>query len=378
MQNTAQPWLAYELTDSAALLGLVSALQFTPQLLFSLFAGELIDRFPKKKVLILTQSSLLTITLALALLVASDAIRYWQLLVCAAALGLVNTLDMPARQAYLNALVKKSALMNAIALNSAAFNLARALGPALAGLTLRFWGLSVSFFLNAASFGAVLLSLLLNKSQNAEAPPEQIACSLKSISDGLKYIYNAKPVYSALLMTAAVSSLSMCFGVLTPVFSRTVLRQAETGYGLLMGCVGVGAFCGAMYTAARSSAGPQKNLMLACAIFAALSLGLTGLTRTYALTALGLGLSGFFLLVFAANANAAIQMAADGNRIGRVMSVYTLASAGTIPLGNLLAGALAQRFGARRGFIGCGTVLLLLVGAVWLYTRSMGDFAGAP
>lgn len=377
MQNAAQPWLAYELTDSAALLGLVAALQFTPQLLLSLFAGDLVDRFPKKKVLLLTQSALLTVTLALALLVSSGAVRYWHLLASAAALGLVNTLDMPARQAYLNTLVEKPALMNAIALNSAAFNLARALGPALAGLTLRFWGLSACFFINAASFGAVLISLFLIRQRSAEPPPEQRASPLKSIADGLKYIHGTKPVYNALLMTAAVSSFSMCFGVLTPVFSRTVLGQAETGYGLLMGCVGAGAFLGAMYAAAHSAAGPKTAFLLVCPLLAALSLILTGITSAYALTALGLGLSGFFLLVFAANANAAVQMAADGKRIGRVMSVYTLASAGTIPLGNLLAGALAERFGARFGFIGCGALLLMLVGAVWLHARISGGFESA-
>ena len=159
MQNVAQPWLAYTLTKSAFLLGLVGALQFLPVLLFSLFAGVLVDKFSKKKILFFTQSASLVVTLILAILDFSGRIQYWHILVLAAALGLVNTLDMPARQSFVIQLVGKEDLMNAIALNSTMFNFARVVGPAIAGLVMGYYGVGMCFLANSISFAAVVISL---------------------------------------------------------------------------------------------------------------------------------------------------------------------------------------------------------------------------
>ncbi len=169
MKNIAQPWLAYSLTSSAFLLSLVSALQFTPMLLFSLFAGAWTDKLPKKSILLFTQSASLIITLSFAILNSTGIIQYWHILVLAALMGIVNTLDMPARQSFVIELVGKIDLMNAIALNSSVFNLARIIGPALAGLVMGIWGLTVCFYANAISFGAVIISLLLMNPEHAQA-----------------------------------------------------------------------------------------------------------------------------------------------------------------------------------------------------------------
>jgi len=163
MQNIAQPWLAFQLTNSPFLLSVIGAFQFTPVLLFSLFAGVLIDKLPKKNILIFTQSASLVITLILAILVLTGKIQYWHILVTATALGFVNTLDMPSRQTFVIELVGKEDRMNAIALNSTVFNLSRIVGPAIAGIVMGYFGAAACFFANSFSFGAVVISLFFIK-----------------------------------------------------------------------------------------------------------------------------------------------------------------------------------------------------------------------
>jgi len=168
MQNIAQPWLAYTLTNSPFLLSLIGIVQFTPMLIFSLFAGVIIDKFSKKKILIFTQSASLMVTLILAILVWSGKIQYWHILVMSIILGIVNTIDMPSRQSIIIELVGREDLMNAIALNSMVFNVARIIGPALAGLVMGYAGIAVCFFANAISFAAVLISLFFIKLKSIE------------------------------------------------------------------------------------------------------------------------------------------------------------------------------------------------------------------
>lgn len=369
MQNIAQPWLAYQLTDSPFLLGLVGALQFTPVLLFSLFAGVLVDRFSKKKLLIITQSASLMTTLALAILVATGKIQYWHLLVTSTLLGFINTLDMPVRQSFLIELVDEGDLMNAIALNSAVFNLARAVGPAVAGLVMKYLGLSACFLINSATFGAVLVSLFFIRPRPVGAPTVKSANIFKDIREGLRYIYDRKPLFVTILIMAVVGTFSMNFNVLVPVFSVEVLHQSETGYGILMSCMGLGSFLGAMLIAAISKKGPRKFFLLVVPIFVGLSLIFTGLTNTYALTGAALGMTGFFFIMYSSNANSAIQMDTDKAYLGRVMSVYTLVFAGSAPLGNLYAGTIAEKLSARLGFIACGGIILALLLPIYIYLK---------
>ncbi len=369
MQNIAQPWLAYKLTDSALLLGLVSAMQFLPVLLFSLFAGVLVDRFPKKKLIIITQTASLIITGALAILVYSGNIQYWHLLVTSTLLGFVNTLDMPVRQSFLIELVGKEDLMNGIALNSAMFNLARTIGPAIAGLVMKYFGIATCFLVNSITFAAVLVSLFFIKPLIVQKPVIRDVNIFKDIMDGLKYIYRKKILFVTILIMAVVGTFAMNFNVLVPVFSVQVLHQSETGYGLLMSCMGIGSFFGAMLIAAISKSGPKKFIMFVIPIFAAVALTLTGLTSVYALTGIALGVTGFFFIMFASNANSTMQMNTESKYLGRVMSVYTLVFAGSTPLGNLYAGGITQKFGARIGVIACGGIILVLMIPIYIYLR---------
>ena len=375
MQNIAQPWLAYKLTDSALLISLVGALQYLPMLLFALFAGVYVDRVPKKKILLFTQSASLVIVFALALLVSTGAIQYWHLLVAATALGCVNTLDMPARQAFLSELVPKEELMDAIALNSAVFNMARTIGPAVAGVVMEVWGIAVCFYVNAFSFAAVVVSLFfIHPHPNvrpAGAMPTR-ADMKRDILEGLRYMKEKKILLLTLMGLFTLGTFALNFSVLVPVFSKTVLGQQEKGYGFLMSCMGIGSFVGAMLVAAQSKKKPSKLVLYGFPVFAALSLIALGLTRTYALSCAAIAFAGYFIIRYTATANSTLQTNSDPEHLGRVMSAYTLVFAGTSPIGNLFAGSIAQKFGASAGFLACGGVILALLIPINLYRVRLG------
>lgn len=362
MQNIAQPWLAYSLTRSPLLLSLVGALQYTPVLLFSLFAGVVIDRLPKRNILFFTQAASLVITFLLALLTSTGQIRYWHILVLATCLGVVNTLDMPSRQSFVIELAGKDDLMNAIALNSTAFNMARIIGPSIAGVVMAAAGVSVCFFVNSVSFAAVLISLFFIH----PVPPPKTAQDgdrvLDNVREGLCYISGHDILLETLMVVAIVSTFAPNFSVLVPVFASKVLRQGEAGFGFLMSMLGVGSLAGSLFIAMLSKTGPKRFIQLIVPLLVGAFLIVTGCTGLYMLTGLALAVTGFFFVSFSSNANSTMQLNIyEEEYRGRVMSVYTLITAGSTPLGNLFAGAVTDRFGARAGFAACGGVILLLM-----------------
>ncbi|MDP4179871.1 MAG: MFS transporter [Bacillota bacterium] len=377
MQNIAQPWLAYSMTNSAFLLSLIGILQFTPVLLFSLFAGVIIDRFPKKKILFFTQSASLVITLALALLVWSKQIEYWHILVAAVAIGLVNTLDLPTRQAFVIELVGREDLMNAVALNSSSFNIARIIGPALAGIMMGYVGIATCFFINAISFGAVLISFIFIKTSKVDIVSKDKDDIIQNIRDGLKYIYGNTNLFYTILAVAIISTFAMNFNVLVPVFSKEILGKKEAGFGFLMSLMGIGSFIGAMLVAVMSKSDSKKfiNFILnAVPFIMAVFLISTGFTRIYALTGLCLALSGLSFVSFSSTANSTMQLNSKDEYRGRVMSVYSLVFSGSTPIGNLYSGLITHRFGPSMGFIACGAIIILLLIPFHIY-KSKGFIA---
>ena len=368
MQNIAQPWLAYSLTRSPLLLSLVGALQYTPVLLFSLFAGVIIDRLPKRNILFFTQAASLVITFLLALLTSTGQIRYWHILVLATCLGVVNTLDMPSRQSFVIELAGKDDLMNAIALNSTAFNMARIIGPSIAGVVMAAAGVSVCFFVNSVSFAAVLISLFFIH----PVPPPKTAQDgdrvLDNVREGLCYISGHDILLETLMVVAIVSTFAPNFSVLVPVFASKVLRQGEAGFGFLMSMLGVGSLAGSLFIAMLSKTGPKRFIQLIVPLLVGAFLIVTGCTGLYMLTGLALAATGFFFVSFSSNANSTMQLNIyEEEYRGRVMSVYTLITAGSTPLGNLFAGAVTDRFGARAGFAACGGVILLLMISTFIF-----------
>lgn len=369
MQNIAQPWLAYRLTGSPFLLSLVGALQFMPVLLFSLPAGVLIDRIPRKKILIITQSASVFITLLLAILAWRNQIQYWQLLLLATLQGFVNTLDMPTRQAFVVELVGREDLMNAIALNSTIFNLSRVIGPAMAGMIMAATGVAVCFLINAVSFAAVLFSLCFIHPLPVSRLHAVRPRAMDNIRAGLHYIRGNQTLVETLILIAIIGTFVPNFSVSVPIFTTEILKLDESGFGFLMAFLGIGSLAGALYIAAISRSGPSRRIMHGMPLVICLFLTLAGFTRVFALTALTLALTGFFFVAFASNANSTLQITASDEFRGRVMSVYSLIFGGSTPIGNLYTGFMIERFNARLGFIACGVIMVVLLALNSLFNR---------
>ena len=249
----------------------------------SLFAGVIIDKFSKKKILIFTQSASLIITLILAILVWTGKIQYWHILILATALGIVNTIDMPSRQSMVIELVGKEDLMNGIALNSMSFNLARIIGPAIAGLVMGYAGPAICFFVNSISFAAVVISLFFIKLKPVEREPKNNTNVFEEIKDGLKYIYHNNILLHTVIVLAIVGMFAPNFSVLVPVFAKEILKQNEAGFGILMSFMGVGSFLGAMFIATLSKSGPEKIIIYIVPLIVGLALIITGYTNSYLL-----------------------------------------------------------------------------------------------
>lgn len=361
MQNIAQPWLAYTLTDSPFLLSLVSAMQFVPFLIFSLFSGVIIDRFPKKTLLFVTQGASLVITLILAILTLTGVVQYWHILILSFVLGIVNSLDMPLRQSFISQLVDKENLMNAIALNSSMFNLARIIGPALAGLVMGYMGIAACFLINSVSFAAVLISLFFIKPKPFVRKPKTGVKIMAEIKDGLSYVYRNKDIYRKIIIVTITALFAMNYTVIAPVFSEVVLNQGETGFGLLMSFMGAGSLIGALVVAAQCKDGPKKYVIYLFPLFAGAFQIFAGLSASFFLTGLFLAASGYFFVSFLSTINTSLQLFTSEDYRGRVMSVYTLVMQGTTPMGNLYAGAITDSFGPGMGFIACGAAIIVLL-----------------
>lgn len=370
MQNIGQAWLVLELTDSAFKLGVVNALQFLPLTFFSLFIGPIIDRFPKRKLVIFTQVSLMILALILATLVYLEAIRYWHILILATCLGLVNTLDMPARQSFIIELVGKNCLMNAIALNSAVFNLGRIVGPAVAGVLIGLLGISTCFYLNAVSFVPVIIGLLLINVPNY-VPEHEDKNLVAEMLEGLSYIKSKKIILFPILLLAFISTFTMNFNVLIPVFARD-LGQEALGFGLLMTSMGIGSFLGAMFVAANSKNGPRQKVLFGAALGLSFLMSVLGFQRDFWISCLTMFLIGLCTIFFTASANSTVQLNSENRMRGRVMSVYTWVFGGMTPLGSVLIGQLSEVAGAHLSITICGLIGLLAVILIAVQFRRTG------
>ncbi len=293
MQNVGQAWLVLELTHSSFKLGVVSALQFAPMLFLSFFAGAYIDYFSKRKIIIATQAVFMVLAFTLAVLDFTGAVQYWHIVALAALLGVVNTIDMPARQAFIIEMVGKEDLMNAIALNSSVFNAARAIGPAIAGMLIAAGGTAVCFLVNGLSFLAVLASLLRMKVDRGRPGEPKTHRVFQDIEEALRYIKTTPVLIITILLVAVVSIFAANFNVLVPVFARQELHRDAAGFGFLMSSFGFGALIGAVSLAALSRLGPKPAFLLGGGMSLSIMLILIGLQRTYGITAFLLALSGW-------------------------------------------------------------------------------------
>ena len=307
-QNIGQSWLVLSLTGSPLKLGLVSAMQFLPVTFFSLFAGVLTDKFPKKKILIFTQTISMILAFILSALVFTKTLRYEHLIALALCLGFCNTLDMPTRQAFNVEIVGKEDLMNAIALNSATFNLARIIGPAIGAMLMGYLGAGWCFLLNGFSFMAVIYGLIHIEANNYIRKVTSEKGMLKEIIAGLKYIKNNSILIETLILVSIMGIFVFNYNVLIPVFTKDVLHMQEKTYGILLSALGAGSLIGALLMSFKSKKGPSKFLMLGSSIGIGIMLIFTGISSLYYFTALSLAITGILNMFFSTTANYMLQL----------------------------------------------------------------------
>lgn len=368
IQRTAQVWLVYSLTKSAFLLGLLGVFQFGPVFLCSLFAGVLIDRLPKKKLIIFTQFVFMIQSLILAYLVWIQRARYWQIAILALVFGFAQTLDMPARQAYYAELVGKADLMNAISLNSTVFNLARVVGPSVAGILLVKLGAAACFFINGISFIPVIYGLyIINAKDNISGKKHEKI--IKEIIDSIKYIMKNDTLKFTIILMIIVCIFSANSEVIIPVFTNEVLKMGARGYTFLLSALGFGAFCGAIFMASRSKRGLNKVILIWDSILISITQIFIYFTKQYYFAAILIVFIGFFYLTFLNMSNSTLQMNITNDYRGRVMSVYALITSGSAPIGNSFAGYIMERSGAGMGYFACGLLTLVLVIALLLFHK---------
>ncbi|MCX5797561.1 MAG: MFS transporter [Elusimicrobia bacterium] len=370
MQSVAQAWFVLELTGSAFKLGVISALQFGPMLFFSIPAGALADRVPKRRMIMATQTALMLQAFALAALCWSGRASYWHVAVLAALYGVANTVDMPVRQAFVVEMAGKEDLPNAIALNSAVFNSARMIGPAAAGLLIARFGVAWAFALNGLSFLAVLLALAAVSAQGLPHPGARGHLA-EDVAEGLRYARDTPVVRLVLSVLFFISLLVINNNVMVPLLARQVLHEGAQGLGLLMSALGTGAVLGALAMAWGGR--PRLRVLLGAGVAAsALTLALAEAGRFWPAMA-GLALLGASQIVFMASCNTTVQAEVPDRLRGRVMSLYALVFVGVAPLGSLLMGALAQAFGAPAAYaVGGAGGLLAVLTLAWAWAPSRG------
>jgi MFS family permease len=363
MQTAAQSWLVLTITDSPFLLGLLGVAQFTPVLVFSLLAGVFVDRFPKRSILLITQSVSMLLALALAVLVFTNTVQYWHIFLLSFGLGMVKTLDIPARQSFMIELVGKDVLLNAIALNSTVFNLARIVGPAVAGILMAMVGAGWCFLINGITFIAVILGIfkidvrpVINRRPRGTVLPD--------IKEGLAYLVKSPILITTTLMLAIVSTFGMNYSVLIPVFARNQLGLDSQGYGWLMASLGVGSLIGALIIAGKSAKGPSRARLFVVPFITSALFLLIGFNRSYLLSAFLICLMGLANIFFTTSANSLMQINSSNELRGRVMSVYSLVFAGSTPLGNLFVGTVSDRYGGASAFVWSGVITFSLVSTV--------------
>lgn len=367
MTRIATSWLVYRLTGSALLLGVVGFAGQIPSFLLAPFAGVLVDRWNRHHLLVATQVLSLLQSLALAILTFTGVINIWHVILLSVFQGLINAFDMPGRQAFVVEMVeRREDLANAIALNSSMVNAARLLGPSIGGVIIAAVGESWCFMIDAISYVAVIISLLLMKITPRMTERIKEAKMLRQLNEGWEYATRFAPIRNVLLLLALVSLVGMPYTVLMPVFANDILKGGPNTLGLLMAASGVGALAGAMLLAARKSVlGLGKYIPLTAGAFGA-GLIAFSFSRALWLSLVLMIVTGLGFMVQMAASNTVLQTIVEEDKRGRVMSFYTMAFMGTAPFGSLLAGSVADRIGAPHtllfGGLGC------ILGAIWFAT----------
>jgi MFS family permease len=381
MQNVAQGWLVLQLTNSAFWLGLVGFAATIPILLFALIGGVIADHVNNRKLLIVTQSTMMGSAFMMSGLAFARIIRPYEIVLLALLTGLAMALNTPSYQALVPQLVPREDLTNSIALNSAQFNMSRVLGPTLGGLTMAmvagffprnaYAGPAGNFFLNGVSFLAVIFVLTRIRYPERDAPPQgKLWVKLKQ---GFNYVFNDGVMSPLVVLTAVTSLLAVPYLVFVPYFARDVLHTDERGLGLLMACSGAGAFFGAVTIAYRTRLRHRGKFVVRAGTGFFLAIILFTRSRSFLLSGFLLMATGYFMVVMVATINARLQHLAEESMRGRVMSIYATAFLGLPPIGSLVAGVLARSISPARAIAFMSATALVAAWAVFAASKELRE-----
>jgi MFS family permease len=375
MQMTAQSWLVLTLTNSSTALGVIVALQTLPVLLLGPYGGVVADRVDKRRLMVILQAAMGVQALILGLLTVTGNAHLWEIGALAALLGLNNAFENPARQSFVLEMVGPDHLRNAVTLNSVMVNVARSVGPAVAGVMIATVGDGWCFLLNAASFVAVVSSLVrLDKS--ALNPSKPAVRAKGQLREGLRYVRRTPELAIPLLMMGLAGMLAYEFQVTLPVMAKSGLHSGAAGFGFMTAAMGVGAVVGGLLVAARGRIG-IRPLVIAATLFG-VTLAAAALAPSLAVELIALGLVGAASISFMSTGNATLQLTADPSMRGRVMSLWFVAFQGSTPIGGPIVGWIMAALGARAG-LGIGAITCLVVAAIGVLalTRIAGQRVAA-
>lgn len=359
MQQVGLAWLVYRLTNSAFLLGIVGFAGQVPTFLLTPFAGVLVDRWNRHRLILATQALAMVQAFILSILVLGGRVAIWQIILLTVSLGIVNAFDLPARQSFVSEMVEsRQDFGNAIALNSSMVNGSRLFGPALAGIVIAAFGEGICFLLNGISYLAVLTSLVMMKVP-ARRQERGDANLLQGLREGVVYAFGLPPIRAILLLLALVSLFGMPYATLLPIFAGSILHGGAKTFGFLLGAAGMGAFSGSLYLTLRKNVtGLGRIVTFSSALF---GIGLVAFSRSQVLwlSLVTTFLAGLGMMVQMASSNIILQTMVEDDKRGRIMSLYTAAFMGMAPFGNLFAGIFAARIGAPNTVLISGMFCLL-------------------
>lgn len=365
MQTVAQAWLLLTLVgpkQAIVYLGLLGAVQFLPVLLLGLFGGIIADIWPKRRTVIATQTAAGLLALILGGLVCFNLAQVWHVFVLALLLGLVNTVDMPARQSFVVEMVGSDDIANAIALNSAVFNGARIVGPAIGGVLIALVGTALCFIINGLSYGAVVISLLAMRESELMpaarmAIPRSISAVRAGLGEGLRYVWRTPVVLLAITVIGFVSTFGMNFNVVLPVMAAGVLNAGPTGFGILYASMGAGALTAALSAAMLTR--PRLRILIGGGMVLGIAEFVLAATSSLPVAAVAVFFAGLGAIATAISANSLVQVSVPGPLRGRVMSVYTTVFSGSTPFGNGLTGGVGGLWGTPAALVMNGAVTIV-------------------
>lgn len=367
LQIVAEGWLVLQLTNSAFWVGFITAMSTLPSLFFALFGGLIVDRFPKKNIFYLTQTVSLIIAFILGILTVLKLINVWEIALMAFLLGLVNALDMPARQAYVVDLVDKKSLSSAIALNSGIFNAARVIGPSVAGILIGVVGTGGAYLINSLSFLAVIIALFfINTKDHIK---KQESHPIQALKEGIFYSVSHPTIRTLLIFTGIISIFGWSYTTLMPVIAKNTFHLGATGLGYLYASGGLGALAATVLVSTSSQKIRPGTLIIGGNTLFAISLLLFSFTTQPLFAMILLFLIGFGLLCTFPTVNSTIQHMVSDHLRGRVMSIYTLMFLGLTPVGNFEVGFIAEKFGTETA-LRIGAVIVLIFGMLLYFRRS--------